>query len=938
LGRHRLDSVPGRLEERDRELQVIVDALDEVSGGRGGAVVVSGVAGIGKTSVLELARDAAQDRSFAVASARGSDLESAYAWGVVRQLLEPRLRGMSASARNRTLAGAAALAGPIVLPDAALPGVDADASFGVLHGLYWLVAGLAAQRPQLLVVDDLHWADDASIRFLEFLTNRVDAVPVLLLAAQRPPAASVDGALRGATLVTSMELAPLSLEATGTVLAQRGGAPVPASFAQACHGATGGNPLLIRRLAEGLRERGVEDAEGVTRLGPYVVAEAVGASLARLGEGPARLADAAAVLERAPLITAARLAGLETREASAFGEQLVRAGILRDARPLEFQHALVRDAVLSALTAGERARLHADAAAILTEAGAPPEAVAVHLLHAEPRGDPAVVSALAEAGRRGLASGALSEAAACLERALAEPAAPTERSALLLDLARAEHGSGRTEALDHVIQASDAAGDEVAYAQAALALMWASGPGRQDPQEAAAMIERAIAGVSGRDRELGLRLEAVRLMAIFMSPQLMQQALGAAERFAGLEGRTPGECELLLHVAIHRFRLGRPAVDVAEPLERFAGDPELLAAVGTDSAWLVFVLGALFKTDRLDAARRTVAIAAAEARRRGSVFGFAVASVWRAWIELREGSAAEAEADARAAYEALPAGVWQHSICASCLIEVLVERGELEEAQAVLAASGGEDAITTGVDWLYYARSIVRAARGDMDGALADQLASRPPDSGSVAAPDPDFDGWVRIARLLHATGNEAAAMREADAALDWARVWDTPGYIGQALTASGLILGGDEGLARLRDGVAQLERSPARRELAGALVELGAALRRRGERVAAREPLRRALDIASRGGLVAIAERSREELRVTGAKLRRPSASGLDSLTPSERRIVDLAAEGASNPEIAQALFVTVKTVEMHLGNAYRKLDISSRRQLAPLLRAAQP
>jgi hypothetical protein len=274
LGGHRLGSVPGRLQERDRELQVIVDALDEVSAGRGRAVVVSGVAGIGKTSVLDLARDAAQDRSFAVASARGSDLESAYAWGVVRQLLEPRLRGMSAAVRGRTLAGAAALAGPIVLPDAARPEVDAEASFGVLHGLYWLVAGLATRRPQLLAVDDLHWADDASIRFVEFLTNRLDAVPVLLLAAQRPPAASVDGALRGAPLVTSMELAPLSPEATGAVLAERDGAPVPASLVQACHGATGGNPLLIRwrsqprrrgavapfRVCRGVRVAGVDMA------------------------------------------------------------------------------------------------------------------------------------------------------------------------------------------------------------------------------------------------------------------------------------------------------------------------------------------------------------------------------------------------------------------------------------------------------------------------------------------------------------------------------------------------------------------------------------------------------------------------------------------------------------------------------------------------------
>jgi DNA-binding CsgD family transcriptional regulator len=151
----------------------------------------------------------------------------------------------------------------------------------------------------------------------------------------------------------------------------------------------------------------------------------------------------------------------------------------------------------------------------------------------------------------------------------------------------------------------------------------------------------------------------------------------------------------------------------------------------------------------------------------------------------------------------------------------------------------------------------------------------------------------------------------------------------------SGLVAGGDGGLADLRAAVEQLERSPARRELARSLVELGGALRRRGLRVAAREPLRRALDIAAAGGLTATAERARAELGATGARVRRPAATGLGSLTPSERRIVDLAAGGASNPEIAQALFVTVKTVEMHLGNAYRKLDVHSRHELGPLVAA---
>ncbi len=285
----------GGLHERDRELGVISGVLDEVAAGAGRAVVVEGPAGIGKTTLLMSARDTAQGRNLAVAGARGSELELAYAWGVVRQLLEPRIRGMSRGARGRTLAGAAALAAPVVLPDGAAP-ADADASFGVLHGLYWLVATLAAQRPQLLVIDDMHWADSASVRFVEFLANRIDAVPALLLVGQRPGAAPAGGVLRGAPLVTSIELSPLSREATAAVVAEHSGAPVAASFAHACHGATGGNPLLIHRLAEGLRERGIGgdgdlDAEAVTRLGPYAVAGAVGATLARLGEGPLRLVD-----------------------------------------------------------------------------------------------------------------------------------------------------------------------------------------------------------------------------------------------------------------------------------------------------------------------------------------------------------------------------------------------------------------------------------------------------------------------------------------------------------------------------------------------------------------------------------------------------------------------------------------------------------------------
>jgi hypothetical protein len=186
--------------------------------------------------------------------------------------------------------------------------------------------------------------------------------------------------------------------------------------------------------------------------------------------------------------------------------------------------------------------------------------------------------------------------------------------------------------------------------------MWASGPGRQEPVDVLEMVERAIEGVAGRHRELELQLEAVRYMAIFMSSVQLKHALGEAERFAKLEGRSVGECALLLHVAIHRLLRGGSAAEVAEPLERAVADAELVAAIGPESAWMDFAIGGLFKTDRLDAARRTVAVAFAEAQRRGSALGFAAASMWRAWIALRAGMAADAEGTPGPRTSSCPAG------------------------------------------------------------------------------------------------------------------------------------------------------------------------------------------------------------------------------------------------------------------------------------------
>ena len=628
-------------------------------------------------------------------------------------------------------------------------------------------------------------------------------------------------------------------------------------------------------------------------------------------------------------MTAARLADVAA-QASAFGEQLVRAGILRDVRPLEFEHALVRDAVLSAMTAGERARLHADAARILGDAGAAPEAIAVHLLHAEPvgtrrrrpacRGWPARAGVGSADRGRGVAGAGRRRAASRRRRA---------RRCCWIS-ARAEHGLGRPEAIDRVLAAYDAALDEVDRAEAALGLMWATGPGGRDPHEMVAMIERGAPRHRRPRPRARAQARVEPLMASFMAPALFEQARRPGRAVRGPRrphGRRMRAAAARGHPSVPARRA---ADEVAEPVERAVADPQLVAAIGPDSAWLPLAIGQLFKTDRLEVARRTVAIALAEARRRGSAPGFAGASAWRAWIALREGAAAEAEADARAAYDAPSGTTWQH------LFSLVLPDRRAGRARRARRGAGGprRGAPRTRSAASCSSRPARTCARREGTCTARSPTSSRRAGSEATAlAPDPDFDGWLRIARLLHATGDEESAAREAEAALSWARTWGTPGYLGQALTVSGLIRGGDEGLAQLHEAVAQLERSPARRELARSLIDSAPRCAARGERKAAREPLRRALDLAAAGGLVATAERAREELRVTGAKVRRAESSGLDSLTPSERRIVELAAGGASNPEIAQALFVTVKTVEMHLGNAYRKLGINSRRQLAALL-----
>jgi DNA-binding CsgD family transcriptional regulator len=227
----------------------------------------------------------------------------------------------------------------------------------------------------------------------------------------------------------------------------------------------------------------------------------------------------------------------------------------------------------------------------------------------------------------------------------------------------------------------------------------------------------------------------------------------------------------------------------------------------------------------------------------------------------------------------------------------------------------------------------VRAVAGDLPAARADLEEALDRLTRARGRGVTGFDARLELALVLRALGEPDAARRQADEALEAARGWQGAKALGGALRVAGLLRGGEEGLALLDRAVETLEATQARLWHAQALVDYGAALRRAGKQSAARARLAAGMDMAHHCGATGLVERARTELESSGARPRRTALSGRDALTPSELRVAEMAVQGMTNKEIAQALFVTLRTIEMHLSNAYAKLTISSRRDLRAAL-----
>jgi DNA-binding CsgD family transcriptional regulator/predicted negative regulator of RcsB-dependent stress response len=932
--------VEAGLVERERELAALERVLEAARRGEGGAALVEGPAGIGKSSLLSAAARLAVDLE--VRRARASELERDFPFGVVRQLFEPALFGASPEERAQLLAGAGGLAERVLVGSSTDDGGAADA-FAVLHGLYWLAANLAAMRPVLLLVDDAQWSDAASLRWLAFLLHRLEGVPLALVLAVRT------GELGGERAVLDELCSDPSLQVIRPgVLSEPGVARLveqalatapDAEFLGACRQATGGNPFLLRELLRELAERGVaaspESAPLVERLGASGVGRALRARLRRLPPGCLELARAVSVLgDGCELELAARLAGLDDPAAAQAADALAAAAILEPTRPLAFIHPLVRSSVYEELGAGERSAWHAAAARALAKAGADVERVAVQLLASEPRaGEDSVrmLQAAAESARR---RDAPDVAATYLRRALHEPPPPELEPQLVFELGVDELRTGEIEAAVEHLTAALGRTTEPSHG-ALVALELATGLMFTDrAPDAIDILTDAIGKLAGADPELTARLVVLRALAGWTSIDAHRRVLALPEppRPAGTTPRTTGERLLLGWQAGEEVFTGTAALACSLALRAF-GDGELLAATGAHDPTFYLSIGPLIWSCAFEDAEARFRAVLDDAGRRGSEVGFATASDFRAVLRWRRGNLAELEADARAAL-AREVALVGYPLAAVVLAEALVERGDPEAAEAELKAVGldGGTPGTISAPLFHVAGAHIALARQRPEEALALLFeCGRVEEAWGVVTPS--LTSWrAEAAVLLARLGDLERADGLVGEAVRRAEVFGSPVARGIALRAAALVAqptdhdGLAASVALLRDGRARLE-------LARSLVELGAALRRSGRRADAREPLREGLQVAVECGANALAGRAHQELVAAGARPRRDPTESRSSLTASEGRVAHKAADGMTNREIAQALFVTENTIETHLRSVYRKLDINSRSQLAGAL-----
>ena len=889
----------GRASESAR----IDSLLNGVRGGAGGALVVLGEPGIGKSALLQYAgRQAAGMKRLSIL---GVAAEAALPYAGLNELVRPVLWGLEALPARQSRAIKVALGA----------GEDgATDALAVYAGVLALLAEVASREPLIIIVDDAHWLDIETVNALAFVARRIEDESIGILVGAR---SSEPFEMHG---VPQLRLGGVDLVAAAALVGRAGYDVAPEVVRALCE-VVAGNPLALLELP------GVLDADQRAGRRPLDDQLTVTASVERAFLTRIERLDAegcwALLLAAASDSDDAEAIRRAAPEAAAGLEQAERIGLVRVQRDrIGFWHPLVRSAVYTAATDEQRRAAHRALAAGLSEAH--PARRAWHLVAAGAEPDEGVSGDLADAGAAARRRGASASAARLLERAASVTPGQELRARRLLLAGEAAWVAGQLRQADALLDGSAALTKDAELAGDVMVARWWVATSASGPQPLfGPLVARASELAASRPRKAAMMLAVAWDWA--WSSLDIDGARELADRAEELvpAGFGAGDREVLTALAWQRL------ADCRVPEALHAARSAIAASAGQADLQVAYACEVLSAADQLDEAQSALAGSIAELTRMGHMPALCYSLRTRATIELRQGRMLQALKTAGEALALAQEGRASWPGWALAQVAAVEAVFGLQERcrQHILRAEqscGGNDR---------WAAAEAQAALGLLElGAGEDGAALSALDEADRLLRPLRHPGFVRYAadrvETLVRLG-EAAAAKAALAELEQRTTAAQSPWGRHAVSRARVLLAP----AELLDAVyEQVPAAPIRSgfEMARTRLVYGERLRRAGRRTEAREHLRGALGIFHAIGAGPWERRAETELRASGARLRRPDTSSRDELTPQELQVALVVADGVTNREAAASLFLSPKTIEVHLSRAYRKLGVRTRTELS--------